>query len=501
MSQKVVIIGAGIGGLATANLLAKAGFEVHVYEKEKQAGGRAGILKKKGFTFDTGPSWYLMPEVFEHYYELLGESVHKELDLVKLTPAYKVFFESGDPIIITGNETKDRKTFETIEAGAGAKLADYIDKSNEVYQLSLKHFLYSNFEKVSELLHSDVLKKVTRLPYLLGISIDRYVSGFVKDKRLKQILEYPMVFLGTSPFSAPAMYSLMSALDFREGVFYPKGGMYTIIESLVRIGKTTGVRYHFSQEAKRIISKDGQAVLVEFANQKVSADIIISNADLHHTETKLLKHTDQTYSASYWKTKQPGPSALLIYLGIEGKIPEFEHHNLLFVDAWKQNFKAIYDTKTIPEKASIYISKTSQSDKSVAPKNTENVFVLVPLPAGINVSDKKVEELASHYLKQIKAMTDVDLADRIIVKELFGPNDFKTKYYSWQSSMLGQSHVLKQSAFFRTPNVSKKMSNLYYVGGNTTPGIGLPMCLISAELVYKRIVGEKKGGRVKEIHS
>ena len=215
MKKKVVIIGAGIGGLATANLLAKAGFEVHVYEKEKRAGGRAGILKKKGFTFDTGPSWYLMPEVFEHYYELLGESVDKQLDLQKLTPAYKVFFETTDPIVVTGNESKDRKTFENIETGAGARLAEYIEKSNEVYQLSLKHFLYSNFEKVSELLHLDIMKKVTRLPYLLGISIDTYVSGFVRDKRLKQILEYPMVFLGTSPFSAPAMYSLMSALDFR----------------------------------------------------------------------------------------------------------------------------------------------------------------------------------------------------------------------------------------------------------------------------------------------
>lgn len=499
--KKVVIIGAGIGGLATANLLAKAGFEVHVYEKESQAGGRTGTLKKNGFTFDTGPSWYLMPDVFAHYYELLGEKVSQQLDLQKLTPAYKVFFESHDPIVITGSEPKDRRTFEKIEAGSGAKLADYIEKSNEIYQLSLKHFLYSNFEKVSDLLHRDVLKKATSLPYLLGISIDRYVSGFVRDKRLKQILEYPMVFLGTSPFSAPAMYSLMSALDFKEGVFYPQGGMYTIIESLVRIGKASGVKYHFRREAKRIISKQGKAVAVEFGDERIEADIIISNADLHFTETKLLKPADQTFPASYWNTKQPGPSALLLYLGVEGKIPEFEHHNLLFVDRWKENFKAIYTTKTIPEKASIYISKTSQTDGTVAPEGTENIFVLVPLPAGVSVGEKKIASLTSHYLSQIKAMTGVDMESRIIVKEVFGPNDFKTKYYSWQSSMLGQSHILGQSAFFRTPNVSKKLSNLYYVGGNTMPGIGLPMCLIGAELVYKRIAGEKKGGRVQSIRS
>lgn len=499
-AKKVVIIGAGIGGLATANLLAEAGYDVHVYEKERTAGGRAGKLVRKGFQFDTGPSWYLMPEVFEHYYGLLGESADAWLELEKLTPAYKVFFESSDPIIITGKQARDQQTFEKIEAGAGAALAEYVQKSDDIYQLSLKHFLYSNFEKVTDFMHQDILKKVGRLPYLLGISIDRYVSGFVKDMRLKQILEYPMVFLGTSPFSAPAMYSLMSALDFKEGVFFPKRGMYAIIESLVAIGKKRGVRYHFSSETMKIVSKQGKASgVVLKSGETVLADIVISNADLHHTETKLLKPADRTYPEEYWKKKQPGPGALLLYLGVKGSIPEFEHHNLLFVDAWKENFKAIYKTGSAPETASIYISLTSKTDQSVAPAGHETIFVLVPLPPNLKWSAKKTDEMVSHYLTQIKNMTGVDLESRLVVREVFGPSDFKTKYYSWQSSMLGQSHILKQSAFFRTPNISKKVKNLYYVGCNTTPGIGLPMCLIGAELVYKRLAGERKGGRVSEI--
>jgi len=498
--KKIVIIGAGIGGLAVANLLAHAGYDVHVYEKDKVAGGRAGRLKINGFTFDTGPSWYLMPGVFDHYYDLLGESTKKWLQLQKLTPAYKVFFEKTDPITITGSLKKDMKTFEQIETGAGIALEKYVAQSNEIYQLSLKHFLYSNFQRPTDFLKQDVLKKLGILPRLLLEPIDRYVGKFVCDQRLKQILEYPMVFLGTSPFTAPSMYSLMSALDFKEGVFYPQGGIYQIIESLVAIGKDRGVTYHFNEPVRSIQSLKGAAdSIILTSGEKVSAGIIVSDADLHYTETKLLKSTDQSYPAQYWDTKEPGPSALLLYLGIDHKVPEFEHHNLLLVDAWRENFSAIYDTKTIPENASIYISKTSDTDPSVAPKGKENIFVLVPLPADITLTKKKMEQLADHYLDQIKTTTGVDLKQSTIVRELFGPDDFKTKYYSWKSSMLGQSHLLRQSAFFRTPNVSKKVKNLYYVGANTTPGIGLPMCLIGAELVYKRIVGDKRSGPIAKI--
>jgi len=500
IKQKIVIIGAGIGGLATANLLAEAGHEVHIYEKEATAGGRAGKRKIKGFTFDTGPSWYLMPDVFEHYFGLLNEPIDTWLELKKLTPAYKVFFEHSDSITVTGSLKRDAKSFERIEKGAGLALERYVEKSNSIYQLSLRHFLYSNFERLTDFFHADILKRVVELPTLLLQPIDKYVSTFVRDIRLKQILEYPMVFLGTSPFTAPAMYSLMSALDFKEGVFYPQGGLYTIIESLVAIGKRRGVSYHFNTGVRRILTDAGTIKGVQLeTNEKIHADIVISNADLHFTETKLLKSEDQTYDDAYWDKKEAGPSALLLYLGVKSKVPEFEHHNLLLVDAWKENFNAIYDQKTVPTKASIYISKTSDTDPSVAPKGKETLFVLVPLPAGISLTDKKVAKLTDHYLDQIQAMTGVELKSRLAVKEVFKPSDFKTKFYSWQSSMLGQSHLLKQSAFFRTPNKSKKVKDLYYVGGSTTPGIGLPMCLIGAELVYKRIVGDKKGGPIASI--
>jgi len=499
-TQKVIIIGAGIGGLATANLLAKAGHEVHVYEKNSVAGGRAGLLRQDGFTFDTGPSWYLMADVFEHYYNLLGETTKSQLKLKRLQPAYKVFFEAGDPLTITSNLENDANTFESFEPGAGNQLKKYVASSSKIYKLALKHFLYSNFEKPSELLHPEIIKNSGALLKRTSRSIHSYVSGYVKDQRLQQILEYAMVFLGTSPFDAPSLYSLMSALDFEEGVFYPEGGLYTIITTLEDLGNKLGVQYHYNCETKHIRSTKDRATGIELKSGKfISADIVISNADLHHTETKLLSPSNRSYPETYWKKQEAGPSALLMYLGIKGKIPKFQHHNLLFVKQWKQNFEDIYQNKKPPKKASIYICKPSQTDASVAPKGDENIFVLVPLPSGVSLSEEQQKELTNHYLNQIKTMTGVNLKSRIITQSYYGPNDFADKLFSWQSSMLGPSHILKQSAFFRTPNLSKKLSNLYYVGAGTTPGIGLPMCLISAELVYKRIIGEKKGGRLESI--
>ena len=490
--KKVVIIGAGIGGLTTAALLARDGYAVEIYESADQVGGRAGSFEADGFTFDTGPSWYLMPRVFERTFELLGTTVDAELDLVKLHPAYKVFYEHADPITITGNEKKDTATFEAIEPGAGKALTKYINEGNEIYELSLKYFLYTNFSRPYELLKREVLQHGPRMLRLAFTPLHKHVAKYVNDKRLQQILEYPMVFLGSSPFSAPAIYSLMSALDFREGVFYPKGGLYTIIRSIERLATESGVTIHLNSPVSDIHYHDNVATGVTLGDgTKVTADFVVSNADIHHTETTMLPPAMQSYPESYWKKSEPGVSAMLMYLGVEGKLPTLEHHNLLFVDDWQKNFEDIYENKKMPSPASMYVCKPSQSD-NVAPAKHENVFVLVPLPSGVVPSDDEMNELADRYLEQLATMTGVpDLADRIVFKRLFGPNDFLTRYHSYQASALGSSHLLRQSAVFRTPNRSKKLRNLFYVGGNTVPGVGLPMCLIGAELVYERITGNK----------
>lgn len=496
MKSKVVIIGGGIGGLAAANLLAKAGYDVHVYEQHSQLGGRAGEKVIKGFRFDTGPSWYLMPDVFKQYFNLFNRNVAKELSLLRLKPAYKVFYESRQPITVTSYLTNDAKTFEAIEPGAGKALERYVAASEEAYQMAIKHFLYTNFDRKHELLHADIMKRSVQLARLLFTPIHTHVQKFVRTKALQQILEYPMVFLGSSPFTAPAMYSLMSALDFKEGVYFPKKGMYTIVELLVSIGKEQGVQYHTGEEVRQIQTKQGIATGVTLkSGEQVSADIVISNADLHHTETRLLEAENRSYPNTYWSKKEAGISGLLIYLGVKGALPQLEHHNLFFVDNWKENFTAIYEDKKLPSSASLYVSRTSATDPTTAPKGHENLFVLVPLPTGFSIDRAELTKLTDHFINEIAQHMEVpDLADRIVYRESFGPDQFKEKFHAWQGTALGVSHLLTQSAFWRTSNKSKKVKNLYYVGANTTPGIGVPMCIISAELVFKRIAKIRKGG-------
>ena len=495
--KKVVIIGAGYGSIALANILGKKGYEVHVYEKNQQPGGRVGSFKDDGYTFDTGPSWYLMPEVFDQYYELFGKNPQDELDLQRLTPGYTVFFENNPPISIKGNLEEDSATFESIEPGAGEALWQYVEKSSLTYSLALRHFLYSNFSGLGDFFKKEVFAHAFSMLRLISQNLDTYVSRKFRDQRLKQILEYHMVFLGSSPFQAPALYSLMSTLDFKSGVFYPGKGMYSLIESLVGLGKPYNVTYHYSSDVGSIDVADGFAQGITLTNgEHVDADIVVSNADLHFTETALVPRDYSSYPESYWKRRQPGPSALLMFIGVEGELPMLTHHTLLFVDSWRENFSAIYKNGTLPQPASLYICNPSKTDPSLAPKDHENLFVLVPLPAGVPLAEDQLEQLADEYVDQISQMIHVDnLSERITYRACYGPDDFEIDYNSWLGGALGgQSHLLKQSAIFRTPNKSKKVKNLYYVGAGTTPGIGLPMCLISAQLVAKRILGDKSSG-------
>lgn len=503
MTKKVLIIGAGIGGLATANLLAQAGHEVHVFEKADQLGGRAGKKEVDGFRFDTGPSWYLMPKVFEDYFALFDVDATKALNLKRLTPGYKVFFESYDPITIQGDLEKDAATFESVEAGAGEALKSYVKEGDAIYQLALKHFLYTDFSRLHQLMKKEILAGSGRLVKLLASPIHNRVQRFVKSQALQQILEYPMVFLGTSPFKAPAMYSLMSALDFKEGVFYPKQGIYAIIEELVKIGTKLGVTYHTDTDVRRIIvdGKRATGVMVR-GGKAITGDVVISNADLHHTETQLLEVDAQSYPDSFWKKKEAGISALLLYVGVKGSLPQLEHHNLYFVDAWQDNFEAIYGSKTVPKSASLYVSRTTATDPSTAPKGHENLFMLVPLPTGIKLTAVQQEKLANRFIAEFaQVIGEPDLADRIVTKSIFGPQQFEDRYNAWQGTALGMSHILFQSALWRIPPRSKKLKNLYYVGGNTMPGIGLPMCLISSEIVFKKIQGIRAAGPLRPLRT
>lgn len=496
-----IVIGAGAGGLGVANILAKAGYNVTIYEKNAGPGGRMGLLKAKGFTFDTGPSWYLMDDVFKDYFALFGKKPADYYELTRLDPAYKVFFDYQESITIGGSYTQIRKQFEAAETGAGVKLDEYLGRAEHNYHMALKYFLYNPFRSYRFAAKREVLARTPQFMNMFARTLHGYVGKSFKSLALQQILEYPSVFLGASPFTTPAVYQLMSYLDMKEGVFYPKhDGMYAVTKALAELGKELGVTYTYNRNVESIIVEDGVARGVVVNGKRVEADIVISNADLHFTETKLLNKEHQTYPQAYWQKRQAGPSALLMYLGVKGELPGLTHHNLFFIKDWKQNFAAIYGNKTLPQKASMYVSKTTATDAATAPKGHENLFVLVPLPPGVTMSDKQVEKYADLYLQQLENMSGIsDLRDRLVVKELRGPAYFRDSFNAWQNTALGLSHTLRQSAFLRPSVVSKKVKNLYYVGGTTQPGIGVPMCLISAQLMYKELTHDVSPGTIKVI--
>lgn len=529
---RTVVIGAGVAGLATAALLAREGHDVVVLEKNSRVGGRAGLIERDGFRFDTGPSWYLMPDVFEHFFEMLGTSVQEQLDLTYLEPGYRVFSEPGTvgarrgPLTVPRGREQVREVFESVEPGSAATLNKYLDSAQLTTRLAEKYFLYNPFTRLSSLMQRDVLGNLVTLARLLRTSLEDYVGARFRDPVLRQVLGYPAVFLGTNPADAPSIYHLMSAFDLDDGVQYPRGGFWTLVERLEALAIAAGARIVTNAHVERIETRaaskgsgtgrgsgrrrhEVSAVVwrTESDTQhREAADVVVSAADLHHTETQLLAPELQSYPERWWERRTSGPGAVIVMLGVRGELPELPHHSLFFTQDWDTNFAAIFGgSPHVPNPASIYVCKPSDTDATVAPAGHENLFVLIPVPADVSLGsggakgegDSAVEQAADAAVSQISEWADIpDLAERVVVREVLGPADFAADYFSWKGGMLGPAHILSQSAMFRAQNESKKVTGLYYAGATTAPGVGVPMCLISAEVVLKRIRGDHSPGPV-----
>ena len=528
-TRRAVVIGGGFAGLASAALLAREGYEVTLLEKNAAPGGRAGSWSQDGFRFDTGPSWYLMPQVFDHFFRLLGTTTEDQLDLVRLDPAYRVFFQDeSEPVDVRSDPGAVTALFEEIEPGAGERLESYLASAHEVYDLAVRRFLYTTYQSLLPLLRADVLRNAARLSRLLIQPMDRFIARSFRDNRLAQILGYPAVFLGTSPDRAPSMYHLMSHLDLADGVLYPQGGITRVVESLITLAEAEGVRIRTNTEVTEIVTEPAagsgrwrpgvdrrraRVRSVRFRDTAgdtggsgsgqehvLDADLVVGAADLHHIETQLLPTALQTYPQSWWDRRDPGTGAVLVLLGVRGVLPQLEHHSLFFTTDWVENFDAILGSPPrVPDPASIYVCRPSATDASVAPPDSENLFVLVPMPADPGLGrggvagqgDDRVEAIADAAIAQIAGWAGIpDLAERVVVRRTIGPGDFVTDVHAWSGGALGLGHTARQSAFLRGRNVSRKVAGLYYAGHGTIPGIGLPMCLISAEILLKAVRGD-----------
>jgi phytoene desaturase len=404
-------------------------------------------------------------------------------------------------------------TFEAIEEGAGARLEEYLDSADDAYAVALRRFLYSNFDAVSSQLRWDVVTRTPRLLKLLTQSLEGFIADRFEDRRLTQILGYPAVFLGTSPDRAPSMYHLMSRLDLADGVLYPQGGFMRVAGAVADLARRSGARLHTGTTVTAVTTRPRAGRRQRAAvtgvryldasgtEHTLAADVVVGATDLHHLETRLLPESRRSYPQEYWDRRDPGPGAVLACVGVRGALPRLAHHSLFFTADWHRNFDAIFgERRGVPDPASVYVCKPSETDPTVAPAGCENLFLLVPVPPDVTLGrggidgggDAEVERVADAALAQVAQWAGIDdLRSRTVVRRTWGPADFADDFNAWSGGALGPAHTMRQSAFLRTGNVSRRVAGLYYAGAGTVPGIGLPMCLISAELMVKRLRGDR----------
>jgi len=484
--KKVIIVGSGFGGLAAAGLLAHDGHDVSVIEKNEQPGGRASVWKKDGFTFDMGPSWYLMPDVFEKYFAEFGEKPQNYMELIRLDPSYRVFFSENDFVDISADLDKNLELFEQLETGAKEKMKEYLELSKYEYEIAMKDFIYKDYKHLTDFFKPKLIVEGTKLH--MFEKLDGFAQRFFKSEKIRKILEYTIVFLGGSPYDSPALYSLMSHVDFNMGVWFPKNGMGKLVEAMHKIAEEQGAKFVFNEPVEKILIENGKAVGVKTSKKKYDAEIVVVNADYSWAEMNIVDKKYRSYSDKYWDKRKIAPSAYLLFLGLDKPIKRFNHHNLYFHPQWVDHFDDIFKDPKWPKDFSYYVSCITKTDPKTAPKGCENVFVLIPVAPGLKDDEKIREKYYNKTIEHMEKLAGENLRDHIIVKRIFAHTDFSNRYNAYKGTALGLAHTLMQTAIFRPKHESKKVKNLYYTGHYNHPGIGVPMVIISSQILRDIIV-------------
>ena len=475
--ESVVVIGGGFGGLSTACYLADAGADVTLLEKNEQLGGRASRLETDGFQFDMGPSWYLMPDVFERFFGHFGRSPDEFYELERLDPHYRVFWKDGDMVDVLPDREANRELFEEYEPGAGEAFEAYLEESERTYNIGMEHFVYEDRPRLRDYVDTDVLRYSWGLS-LLG-KMQGHVESYFDHPKLQQLMQYTLVFLGGSPYNTPALYNLMSHVDYNMGVYYPDGGIGAVVDGIVELGDDLGVEYVTDAEVTGIEGRRGGFAVDTVSGERYLSDLVVSDADYAHTEQELLPPRKRQYTEEYWESRTYAPSAFLLYLGVEGDVPNLEHHTLVLPTDWDGHFAQIFDDPEWPDDPAYYLCVPSKTDDTVAPEGHSNLFALVPIAPGLRDTPEIRNRYRDLVIDDIAENTDTDLRGRVVVEETFSVDDFADRYNSYAGSALGLAHTLTQTSLLRPSHVSDAVDGLYFTGSTTTPGIGVPMCLIS----------------------
>jgi phytoene desaturase len=480
--KKITIIGSGFSALSASCYLAQSGHDVTIFEKNATIGGRARQLKAAGFTFDMGPSWYWMPDIFERFFADFGKKPSDYYELIKLSPAYRVYFGIDDFIAIADNLDEIAQTFEAIEKGSGKVLRAFMAEAKSNYDIAIKDLVYRPGVSPLELVTPKTAQKVGQF----FSNISRDVRKKFTNPRLIQILEFPVLFLGAKPSDTPSFYSFMNYADFGLGTWHPKTGMFDVVRAMESLARELGVKFVTNAAIEKIVVEDKTAKAIVINGQTITSDLVLSGADYHHTET-LLDKEYRAYSELYWESRVFAPSSLLFYVGFDKKIENISHHALFFDVDFYQHAKDIYDEPQWPKEPLFYANFPSLTDPTTAPEGMESAFFLVPLAPGINDSEELREQYFDKIIARFEQLTQQSVKNNIIFKQSFCKNDFVSEYNSYKGNAYGMANTLLQTAFLRPKLKSKKVKNLYFTGQLTVPGPGVPPALISGKLVSELI--------------
>lgn len=483
--RKAIVIGSGFSGMAAASFLAKDGWHVTVLEKHNQPGGRARKLEAEGFTFDMGPSWYWMPDVFERYFNQFGKKVSDFYQLERLDPSYRVYYK--DTLLdIPADFNALKNLFENVEPGSGVQLEKFMEEAAYKYKVGIEKLVFKPGQSVTEFLDPDLLSGIFKLDVFTSIS--NHVKKHFKNPLLRELMEFPVLFLGALPQKTPALYSLMNYADIKLGTWYPVGGMYQIVLGMYRLAVELGVQFQFNSPVTELLVKNNQITGVKTDNEILTADVVVSGADYHHTEMDLLPQGNRSYTEHYWQDRVMAPSCLLYYVGLNKKLHDITHHTLFFDTNFARHGHEIYTDPKWPSDPLFYVSATTATDSSGAPAGHENLFFLIPVAAGLK---QDTDEVRNDYFNKIVARYEQrigqQISNHIIYKKSYSVSDFRRDYHAFKGNAYGLANTLLQTAILKPSCKSKKIRNLYFTGQLTVPGPGVPPSLISGEVVAKEV--------------
>jgi phytoene desaturase len=488
--SRIAVIGSGFSGLSAACYLAKEGFDVTILEKNDSAGGRARQFKADGFAFDMGPSWYWMPDVFENFFAYFGKKASDYYTLQRLDPSYRIVYSKDDTLNIPAGVDALCEMFEKLEAGSGKRLQQFLEEGKFKYDIGINYLVHKPGLSVSEFFDFNLVKGALRLHVFQSIST--YIRKFFKEKKLVQLLEFPVLFLGATPENTPALYSLMNYADMALGTWYPQGGMYKVIEGMVSLARSLNVTFEFNSNVEQVEINSTEATGLIVNGTFRPFDFIIAGADYHHVEQHLLPASHRRYTEEYWQKRVLAPSSLIFYLGINKKLEGLLHHTLFFDQDFKQHATEIYEQPQWPSSPQFYISCPSKTDTTVAPEGCENIFILVPVAPDLNDTDAIREKYFDSIISRLEQLTGQSIREHIIYKRSYAHRNFIEDYNAFKGNAYGLANTLMQTANLKPSIINKKVSNLFYTGQLTVPGPGVPPSIISGEVVARELIKRHK---------